>query len=257
MRHAPVKVDYESLLRNGFARLESLLPKNLLDEFERVVSHLGETGLRRKGLKPSDGEALSDLLKIGGEYRKRLFLNLKNLRIVHQMGMMVSDRLEASGFLEWAKLDVPVAYPTLRADPPYESKYLLPFHQDYATQCRRAWRVWVPLRAANREAGTMLVLPGTHSLGFVEHDTSDPARPVVPESIVAEHESTLIDLSAGDGIIFNPLLIHASVPATMNRMKYVLLVQIQDLSTLADEDDLDDPLPARLAMTKRRDEIRN
>ncbi len=249
-------IDIATLEQDGFVRIPNLVPGALLREFEDTVERVARIGLARKGLATTAREPFADLLQTGGDYRVRLFANLKNLSVVQRMGMAVSDRLHADGFVDWADLKAPVIYPTLRADPPGEMKYLLPYHQDYATQCLRAWRLWVPLRDANSTTGTMKALPGTHRLGFVPHDTTNPALPFVPDDITDGREPVVLDLPGGDGILFNPLLVHASVPATAERMKYVLLVQVQDLTTLADPDDIDDPLPARLEMTKRRDKIR-
>ncbi|MBT8408147.1 MAG: phytanoyl-CoA dioxygenase family protein [Alphaproteobacteria bacterium] len=250
-------MDFDALNDRGFVTLPGMIPQDMLAMFEDTMTRMGISGLKRKGLPVTDQEPMADLLKTGGDYRARLFLNLKNMKIVQELGMAVSKRLEAEGFLDWSGLEVPLVYPTLRADPPREMKYLLPYHQDYATQCARAWRVWVPLRDANPDAGTMKIVPGSHKLGLVEHDTSDPAHPVVPESAVAGLDPVVIDVKAGDGVLFDPLLVHASVPATQPRMKYVLLVQVQDLTTLADEDDPSDPLAARLAMSRTRDAVRN
>ena len=249
-------IDYARLERDGFLHLPNLVSPALLAEFEAVVDIVGRTGLARKRRAPSSREPFADLLQTGGDYRVRLFANLKNLRVVQEMGMAVSETLRTEGFLDWAGLEAPIVYPTLRADPPGEDKYLLPYHQDYATQCRRAWRLWIPLRDANARTGSMKVVPGTHRMGFIEHDTSDPAHPVVPASVLEGRDPVTIDLRGGDGILFNPLLVHASVPAEVERMKYVLLVQVQDLTTLADSEDPDDPLPARLETTRRRDLVR-
>ncbi len=249
-------IDYAQLENDGFVHLPGLVPTELLAEFETVIDRVGRSGLARKRLEPTEREPFADLLQTGGDYRVRLFANIKNLRVVQEMGMAVSDQLRDMGFLDWAKLDAPLVYPTLRADPPGEMKYLLPFHQDYATQCQRAWRLWIPLREASAETGTMKVVPGTHKLGFVVHDSTDPASPFVPEAELGGRMPRIVEIAAGDGILFHPLLVHASVPAEVARMKYVLLVQVQDLTTLADPEDPDDPLPERLAMTRRRDAVR-
>ena len=113
------------------------------------------------------------------------------------------------------------------------------------------------MRAANLQSGTMKVVPGTQKLGFIEHDTSDPARPVIPSEVLSGREEIIVDLPGGDGVLFDPLLVHSSVPAKTESMKYVLLVQVQDLTTLADPEDPSDPLPARLEMTRQRDTVRN
>jgi len=248
--------DFERLAEQGFIRIPRLVEKSKLEEFEDTMSWLAVAGLSMKGHSPGDEEPMSALLKCGGEYRVRLFANLKNLKVVQEMGSEVSQRLQDEGFLDWADLSVPAVYPTLRADPPGEIKYLLPYHQDYATPCQRAWRVWVPLRDANERSGTMKVVPKTHKNGLIEHDTSDPAHPTVPPSLFGGTTPEVIELSAGDGLIIDPLLVHASVPATENRMKYVLMVQVQDIATLGDFDNPDDPIRQRLDMVKSREHYR-
>jgi uncharacterized membrane protein len=52
---------------------------------------------------------------------------------------------------------------------------------------------------------------------------------------------------------FNPLLLHTWVAGEGSRIKYVLLIQVQDLATLADPDDSLDPITQRLKMAAARD----
>ncbi|GMG82693.1 hypothetical protein LNKW23_19060 [Paralimibaculum aggregatum] len=249
-------IDMEALRRDGYVRLEGVIGPAMLAEFERVMADLGEAGLARKGRTRRAADAMTDLLKTGGEYRVRLFANLKHLRIVQEMSQAATRRLAAEGFFDAARLTAPLAYPTLRADVPGEGRYLLPMHQDYATQCRVAWRLWCPLRPAGRSGGTMAIRPGSHRLGLVEHDASDPARPAVPEAVCRDFPPLELEMPAGDAVLFDPLLVHASIPAAGDRMKYVLLVQVQDLATIVDPDDPEDPLAARLEMAQRRDRHR-
>ena len=250
-------INYADLQRNGFAKIESLVSASQIAEFEDKISQLAETGLRRKGMVQGANEAMSDLLKTGGKYRVRLFTNLKYLKIVQELGETARHRIEASGFLDWAKVEVPAIWPILRADPPGETKYLLPYHQDFATQCLNAWRFWIPLRHANAENGTIEVVPQSHKLGYIEHDFTNLARPVIPRSFLDTQDPIVLDVAAGDGIIINPLLFHASVPATKNVMKYVLLTQVHDMATIADEDDPNDILAPRLALAEARDIARD
>ncbi|MEP1356266.1 MAG: phytanoyl-CoA dioxygenase family protein [Tateyamaria sp.] len=249
-------MQFDALVKNGFQHIERLVPADLLDEFETQVQRLGTMGLERKGLTAPEKDPLAALLQTGGEYRVRLFANLRNLDVVHQMAQSVRQSLAEAGFLEWADLQVPLVYPTLRADPASETAFLLPFHQDYATQCSKAWRLWIPLRRACTKTGTMCVIKSSHKLGFIEHDTTDPARPTVPAECLDGLEKLEIDIPRGDGVLFNPLLVHASVLAQQDAMKYILLVQIQDATTLVDPNDPADPLSARLEMTAARDAVR-
>ena len=246
-------LDFRALDESGYIHLPGVIPENMLRKFEAELRQLGELGLSRRGIQAKSNDAMTDLLRAGGDFRVSLFSNLKNLRIVQQMTHSCGQRLDREAFWDWANLSVPVFYPSLRADVPEEEKYLLPMHQDYATQCSRAWRMWVPLRPANRKGGTMCLVPGSHKGGMIDHDTTDPSRPFVPSEHIQGLPVVELDLPAGDAILLDPLLVHGSVPAQDDLMKYVLLVQIQDLTTLSDPEDPEDPLALRLAMAKKRD----
>ena len=54
----------------------------------------------------------------------------------------------------------------------------------------------------------------------------------------------------------SPLIVHGSVPSQSVRMKYVLLIQIQDLATMIDPRDADEPLTQGLHLTRLRDAAR-
>ena len=250
-------MDFGALQKDGFIHLSVLIGSDLLDEFETTVAALGEACLEHKGMTKRSADALCDALKVGGDYRVRLFNNLKNLYVINRMCGRVALRLEEEGFFNWANLTAPLLYPSFRADLPGEDTYLLPMHQDHATQCRRAWRFWIPLRDANPDSGTMRIVPTSHRLGILKHDVSDPKLPYVPQSEYAELDTVTLEVPAGDGVLFDPLLVHGSVAAQAERIKYVLLIQVQDLATVADPDDPEDLLPARLAMTAERDQARD
>ena len=127
-------------------------------------------------------------------------------------------------------------------------------HQDYGTmRSHKAWRMWIPLRAVNEEYGTMKIVLGSHKLGVVPHDLSDPNYPVVNEYVYQGLPTHTLDLPAGSGVIFNPLTLHTSIPNRSNRMKYILLIQIQDHSAMVDPDDADDDMAILIRTTEARE----
>lgn len=251
-----MNIDFNALHRDGFVVLRGIVPQDLCDRFETDLEVIGRAGLSRQGKSQRETDAIADLLRLGGAYRQALFSNLKHLRVVQEMGDHVFTALESAGAIKWLGYEALVAYPTIRADVPDEDKYLLPMHQDYATPCRRAFRVWATLRPANANSGSLLVVPGSHSGGLITHDVRDPARPYVPDSAYDSSKTRLLELEAGDGILFDPLLVHGSVAAKNGRMKYNLLINFWDLTTLADPDDPDDPIAERIHMRHVRDKVR-
>jgi hypothetical protein len=239
----PPRIDVDELTARGYTRVPRLLDSDSLREFEGVVSAAARALARRRGIAESSHEPLIDLMKRGGQHRVRLFGMLKQLFVVQRMSVTIGDRLAAGGFLSWAGIEAPAIWPTLRVDLPDEGTYLLPMHQDYGSMhCHRAWRVWIALRDLDVHHGTMRMVPGSHTRGCLPHDTSDPNYPRVLPSLYEGQPIVELTVRAGDAILFNPLLLHESVPNRSERIKFVLLLQVQDASTLADPDDPKDAL---------------
>ena len=197
-----------------------------------------------------------DLLRDGGEFRRVIFPQLKTLPSVHALGEAVRAHVLGAPFWSDLGIEVPAVHWLLKADVPGENKYLLPMHQDYNTPAHRAWRIWLPLRPANEQNGTMRFVPGSHWAGHIQHDTSNPERPEVRADDYDPARVQMLRLDAGNAFLFHPLLVHGSVPATGDRMKYALIVNFWDALSYADPDDPDDPIPARMAMGAERDKVR-
>jgi len=249
--------DLDALKENGFAILPSLISRVEIDAFEREIEELALHHLKRKELPARSNDAISDLLAHGGAFRKALFPQLKHLTSVTNIALTIREKLTHSTFADQMKMACPVTNWSIKADVPGEEKFLLPMHQDYKTPCHLAYRVWAPLRAANRANGTIAYVPGSHKAGYVEHDTSNPERPVIPTEAYNAKEVKVLELKAGDGFLFHPLLFHASVAANEDSVKHVVMVNFWDLATLADPEDDQDPINARLALAARRDMIRD
>jgi ectoine hydroxylase-related dioxygenase (phytanoyl-CoA dioxygenase family) len=109
-------------------------------------------------------------------------------------------------------------------------------------QCTRAWRLWIALRPASEYLGTMAIYPGTHRSGVIFHNVEDKSKPVIDPAIYAGIDPVVLDLPAGEGVLINPLCLHASVPNRSDRTKFTLLVQVQDIAAVIDPDDPMDDL---------------
>jgi ectoine hydroxylase-related dioxygenase (phytanoyl-CoA dioxygenase family) len=156
-------------------------------------------------------------------------------------------------------MQVPIVWPTLRADLPGEETYVLPLHQDYATtRSRTAWRLWIPLRAVDRHHGTMVVAPGSHRAGPYSYDRASSGGWAIPQHELDRRglDTLTLEMDAGDGVIFSPWLVHGSVPNASQRTKWVLLLHVQDLSAFVDPTDPDDPLRQFMDLSEARREER-
>jgi hypothetical protein len=241
-----LKIDHDVLDRDGFTLVDDVVSKADIDEFESSIAAFSADYLSRRGETSDADDPFVEILVRDQEWRETLFPLLKNLRVLQRISSDVAASLDTSDAFEVWGFRVPLAWPSFRADPPAEGKYLLPMHQDYgSTRCHRAFRMWIPLRDANEDNGTIDVVPGSHRLGPLEYDVSDPEFPHVPDADWEHLGTHRIVAPAGTGVLIDPLLVHRSVMARRPRMKYVLLMNLQDLTTIMDPSDESDELGRR------------
>lgn len=245
---------WSTLQRDGCVILRNVIPDAELSTFETEIDHLARGFCTSRGVARSAPDALTDLLLAGGGFRRLIFPQLKNLPSLREIALCANRALQEAELFSAAGFETESVHWLLKADVPGEAKFLLPMHQDYNTPCHRAYRAWIPLRAANERNGTMRYVPGSHAAGFIAHDTTDPELPTVTD--YAQDQERLLEIEAGDVFLFHPLLVHGSVPASGDRMKYALIVNFWDLASLADPDDPEDPILSRMEMGAERDRVR-
>lgn len=238
MSNSHSDIDFRALEGDGYTIVRSLVRPDEIREFEATIERLVRSQLASLDIVPNHADPFIDVFKIGGQYTERLYKLMERLFILQRIGTRLGDLLETAGFYEWAKMEVPLVWPDIRADIPGDSDRQLPVHQDFkSTQCERAWRLWIPLRPSNAETGTMCLYTGTHKLGVVEHNTDTARRPFVEEKYYRSAKPAVMDLPAGDAVVMNPLILHASMPNKSQRTKFTLMMQIQDLATMIHPDD--------------------
>ena len=236
-------IDTGQLERDGFVILRGLVQAEEIAEFEALIARFSEAQAEKLGLQRRAAEPFIDLFSRGGEYTKLVYKLLEELFVLHRMSVRIGEELKTSGFLDWAKIEVPLIWPDIRADIPNDTLRLFPVHQDIAsTKCGSAWRLWIPLRAANAVAGSMALYPGTHKNGVVPHNIDEPQKPLIDPQYYAGIEPTILDLPAGDGVLMNPLVLHASVLNRSARTKFTLMIQVQDYVSVLDPENEQGPL---------------
>lgn len=233
-----LSIDTERLDQDGFVILPSLLQPGEIIAFENAIARFAAAQANQLGLTPNAQEPFVAVFSRGGQYTKRIYKLLERLAILHRMAHRIGEELEHSGFLSRAGVEVPLIWPDIRADIPDDRKRSLPVHQDIAsTQCAKAWRLWIALRPANAHTGSMAIYPGTHRHGLVPHRITDAAQPEADPKFYSGVEPIILDLAAGDGVLMNPLVLHASVLNRSDRTKFTLMLQVQDFASVIDPDD--------------------
>jgi ectoine hydroxylase-related dioxygenase (phytanoyl-CoA dioxygenase family) len=230
-------VDFSELDQNGFVILRQLVSADDLAEFEEAIARFSRSQIEKLGLPRRSAEPFIDVFSRGGGYTDRIYKLMERLSVLNRMSTDIGRQLKEAGFLEWSGVEVPLIWPDIRADIPNDTLRALAVHQDFGSmQSHRAWRLWIPLRPANAALGTMAVYPGTHKHGVIPHNFEDKTKPVIDPEIYAGIEPVVMDLPAGDGVLLNPLCLHASVQNRSNRTKFTLMVQVQDYAAVIDPD---------------------
>jgi ectoine hydroxylase-related dioxygenase (phytanoyl-CoA dioxygenase family) len=248
-----VNLDFPPLERDGFAVLKGLVHSQELARFEHDIAVAGEELAAQRGIARTSDEAIADVLRSAGRHRAMLFDHIKRLFSLLRLSTEIGTALEEAGLLRHAEIAVPIVWPTLRADLPGEATYFLPLHQDYATtRCRTAWRLWIPLRDVDRHHGSMDVVPGSHRESFRYRHEGAASLSIERDELTRRGLTTqTLELSAGDGVIFNPWLVHGSVANQSQRTKWVLLLHVQDLAAFVNPDEPNDPIYPFLELTER------
>ncbi|MPZ36865.1 MAG: hypothetical protein GEU95_02185 [Rhizobiales bacterium] len=247
-------LDFDQLEQDGFAVLRGLVLPHELAGFEHDIALVGDKLAEQRGIERRSAEAIADVLVAAGRHRSMLFDHVKKLFSLARLSVEIGTELEQAGLFRRGGVAVPIVWPTLRADLPGEGSYELPLHQDYATtRCRTAWRLWIPLRGVDRHHGTMEVVPRSHDRGPYPYSQGDSGGPLIDRRELTARglSAQSLELPAGDGVIFNPWLVHGSVPNRSQRTKWVLLLHVQDLAAFVNPDAPTDPVRPFLEMTER------
>ena len=224
----------------GYYIIKNFLSSDDIKDFEKNLMLLCNMQTKLRSLGKTCNDPLIDLFKVGGAYRKILYTHLQDMKICKVIEYKLLSYIENDTTIKALKLEVPVLHAGIRVDIPGEEKFLTPAHQDiYSCRCKRSHRLWVPLRDVDEIHGTFKVYEGSHKKGYIEPNSiENPEYPTIDPIHYEKCKEVIIRINAGDAVFFNPLLIHKSVPPKkMERIKFIVGVDIQDLATLGNPDD--------------------
>jgi hypothetical protein len=120
----------------------------------------------------------------------------------------------------------------MRVDHPYEDDRLFPWHQDYPViqDSEDALVYWIPLRDVEEQDGCLKIAPGSHKLGVLPRhaqckDDAPPSVPIPDWSILSQFPHLRVPMHAGDVLVFNTLMQHASGANRSGRTRWTLQVR--------------------------------
>ena len=177
---------------------------DIFDLFESRFRDINPAGLRGIDLlahyhtenRPAWQQCARRMYDLLGIYR--LACKPQVLEIVSKLGLrkaMISTR------------------PEVRTDMPHDEQYTQGWHQDwrYGQGSLNSVTFWVPLHDVGEEQGTVAVMPGTHTMGYLACDELlNPRRFVIPDEAIAGRPSFPVELKKGDALVFSQMLVHRS-----------------------------------------------
>lgn len=135
-------------------------------------------------------------------------------------------------------------YPVSEMQDEDSGKAYVAWHQDM-----RYWGIegtvvtaWLAVDDADVENGCMQVLPGTHTLGMLEHETASvsgnllSANQSIPLKLIDESQSIPCPVQAGQMSLHDGLLVHGSQPNTSPRRRCGFVIRFVSTSAKPIED---------------------
>jgi len=232
-------IDLSALDARGFCAVPDMVGAAHLETFERQIAEIGGAECEKLGLDPGPGDALAAAMGYGDDYRTFLFNKVKHLWVLAEMTSDLVCRLERSGLFDHLGIVTPGVYQTIKIDLPGDDLYTLPFHQDYKlTKSYRSCRLWVALREVNKTCGSMELAVASHreTFAYVALDSDYPH--IDAAEIEDRFETETLRLPAGAGAVFDPMIVHRTVPNRGRLIRFSLIVHIDDLTALHAPDDL-------------------
>ena len=193
---------------DGYLLLRGAVSTELLDDLDgKVVSLLKEwTG---QNVGSTSTKAFADLLLSDRELERRLYDGVRtydwlpSFSADHNLTAAVS-KLMGPKFGLFSKIP-------MRFDLPAIIREMAVWHQDY-------WYVkgnvdvvtaWVPMQDTPYSLGCLMVMPGSHKLGSLNHDGEALGKRHFPTGVF-DREVRYVEMKRGDALLFNSLLLHSS-----------------------------------------------
>lgn len=98
-----------------------------------------------------------------------------------------------------------------RIDLPFVTRELAVWHQDYfyVQGNKNIITAWIPMQDTKFENGCLMVMPGSHRLGVLEHKNTILDKRHYPSDIFKSNVK-YIEMNKGDMLLFHSLLLHSS-----------------------------------------------
>jgi len=233
-RAAPIYAEYGVFLARGMFTAHDYAP------IHRDLRRLIELKMRQTGIEEepeSDGlsrfdDGFTQLNRASREYGGTIYNAARRVTPVNELavhpkltgvarGLMNSETLISNGII------------AVRTDQPNEDTFLFEWHQDYPfiQDSEDGVVFWLALHDVDETNGWLRLIPGSHKLGVLPVNVTDPqgagasrahSMEIADTSVADSMAALNAPVPMGDVLVFNTLLLHASNPNRSTRTRWTI-----------------------------------
>jgi ectoine hydroxylase-related dioxygenase (phytanoyl-CoA dioxygenase family) len=216
-----MKFAKKKYLNDGYFVQKKIISKSDINIFSKEIKQL---------LKIYNKKNFANFFK-NTKDRDLIYKKLQNLNSVRSIVQNVCKKFEKYKIYSKLEFKVPTIDHGLIISLPNESKTLNPLHQDiYNFLSFNLIKIWLPLTNVNNKNGSMSVYKSSNNLGFIEPKYKDKnsTYPEIDHKLTTSFKKITFDLSPGDCVIFNPLILHKSEKNKSKFTRFSISIDIQD-----------------------------
>jgi len=218
--------------RDGFLLIRSALPGVVLDRLEDSFLELVEAWGHRR-FPATQSEDLAQFLLDNRELERKLYDGIRNYPWLTELGAC-REIAGPVGDLLGGQVGLMGKIP-FRIDLPGVTRELAVWHQDYRyvrgnTDIITAW---IPMQDTTYARGCLMVMPGSHEMGVLEHDRDLLGKRHYPSGIFSR-EVRYVEMQRGDLLLFNALLLHSSGLNMSPTVRLSIQARYSELSATTD-----------------------
>jgi phytanoyl-CoA hydroxylase len=206
-----------SFQRDGYVLLRGLIPPDAIDTL--LNRYLGLVhSVTGRTFSDAFGKDLVDFYNENPKIESAVYVAMRDHTWLEEFSRIPSLSESAGSLI--GKPHGLLQKIVFRIDMPEWTAELAHWHQDYfyVRGNTEIVTAWVPLQDTRWDRGCLMVMPGSHAEGPVEHDLKI-GKKSIPSSIFSR-EVRYVEMQKGDVLIFSSLLLHSSSLNVSNSIRY-------------------------------------
>ena len=226
--------DFKKLKDEGYIKIKKIIPISLIKDFKSDISSIEKQFQKQTG--NYNKNFLNFYLK--NPSRSRIYSLMQNLISVRKISNFIDLYLEKNNVFKKLNFINRSVNNGLIISLPGENEYLNPPHQDiYNFKSKLFLKAWIPLTNVDKTYGSMKVYKRSHLKGFVKpvFKNSKSTYPSFNQKYLNQFEGETFKLMPSDVVIFNPFIIHQSIPNKSSVIRFSAGIEFHGITLSEDE----------------------